>query len=34
LTVKPVNGIEAQAFLQFSQTCLLMTIALVLLEKK
>lgn len=28
LVVKPILGIEAQAFLQFTQTCLLFAIAL------
>jgi len=34
LTLRPINGIEAQAFLRLSQTLLLLAIALVLLEKK
>ncbi len=32
LIVKPILGIEAQAFLQFTQTCLLFAIAIVARE--
>ena len=34
LVLHPVMGIEARAIVQFAQTCLLLAIALVLLEKK
>lgn len=34
LILQPVMGIESQAIVQFAQTCLLLAIALALLEKK
>ena len=34
LILQPVLGVPARAIVQFAQTCLLLAIALVLLEKK
>jgi len=34
IPIVPGSGIEANVFLRFTNTCLLLTIALILLEKK
>ena len=34
MTLTPIQGIESQAMFNFANTCLLLVIALILLEKK
>jgi len=34
ITLKPINSIEAKAFLQFTQVCLLMAITFLVMGKK